>query len=103
MYAAKSTNMQWRIQGGSMGSAEPPLFVVLRACVAGLVDVHSQKRWTAPFQNPRSAALLMTNKAPVSFQNKFYRLPSYLPTYHSTTMLGMQFCVVKLCSCIDGM
>ena len=24
MYAAKSTNMQWRIQGGSMGSAEPP-------------------------------------------------------------------------------
>ena len=31
MYAAKSTNMQWGIQGGSIGSAEPPLFVVLRA------------------------------------------------------------------------
>ena len=36
---------QWRIQGGSLGSAAPPtpLFVVLRACVAGLV------RARAPF------------------------------------------------------
>ena len=49
--------------GGSLGSTEPPLFVVLRACVTGLVCAHERSRKRSgqqnpPFQNPRSTTAL---------------------------------------------
>ena len=50
-----ATPWQWRIQGGSLGSAEPP---ILSFCThASQASWQSKHSWTAepPFQNPRSA------------------------------------------------
>ena len=55
--------MQWRIQGGSLGSVEPPFFVVLRAWVAGLVRTSAVENVLdsgTPFRNPRSATEIVT-------------------------------------------
>ena len=58
-YRTATLSLQWQIQGGSRNS----LFVVLRACVAGLVCAHERSRKRSgqrnpPFQNPRSATAL---------------------------------------------
>ena len=46
--------------GGFLGFRETPLFIVLHACVTGLVHVHERSQnvlgqQNHPFQNPRSA------------------------------------------------
>ena len=72
--------------GGFLGFRGTPLFVVLRACVAGLVCAHERSRkrsgqWNPPFQNP----------------TEHPRLSNYTLSYSSPTKAGLFLnCLTRL-------